>query len=376
MKNYPESISLDMGYCRERQRTLLGVLERLKADRVVVTRAEHVQYLTGFRPHRLMCAAVSLDSDGHCLLVAPNAPPDAVAADAVVTFQAQWHATLRQEQPFAAAEVLGQALRDRPAARRLAVECSWFGSHLRDAMIGTSDVELVDIEPGLWQLRRRKYPDELRMIARTEACTEAMYARAREIIRPGITELEVFCELHAAGVAAAGEPLTDLGNDFQCNSPGGPPRPRAAQAGELFIIDLGPAYRGYYADNCRTFAVGGKPSDEQHNAWEQIVAVLDMTERTVRPGVKCRSVFEQAQQMLDCYCLRSFCHHLGHGFGLFPHEAPHLNPHWDDTFEEGDTFTAEPGLYGPQLKTGIRLEQNYLVTATGVERLLSFSLDL
>lgn len=376
MKNYPEPISLDVDCCRERQRALLGVLERLKADRAVIARPEHVQYLTGFRPHRLMCAALSLDSNGHCLLVSPNCPPDAAAADAVVTFPAQYHATLRQEQALAAAETLGKALGERQVARRLAVEYRCFGSHLRQATIGAADVELVDIEPELWRLRRRKYPDELRMIARAEACTEAMYARAREIIRPGISELDVFCELHAAAVAAAGEPLTDLGNDFQCNSPGGPPRPRAAQVGELFIIDLGPAYRGYYADNCRTFAVGGRASDEQLKAWERIVAVLDMIERTVRPGVKCRSVFEQAQQMLDCYCPKSFCHHLGHGFGLFPHEAPHLNPHWDDTFEEDEVFTAEPGLYKPELRAGIRLEQNYRVTATGVERLNSFPLDL
>ena len=182
--------------------------------------------------------------------------------------------------------------------------------------------------------------------------------------------------MHAAAVEVAGEPLTDLGNDYQCNSPGGPPRARPAQAGELFILDLGPAYRGYYADNCRTFAVDGSPTDEQREAWERIVAVLDMIERTVRPGVRCKTVFQQACDMLDCYCPKSFCHHLGHGFGLFPHEAPHLNPHWDDTFEEGEVFTAEPGLYGPQLRAGIRLEQNYRVTAAGVERLTLSPLNL
>ena len=53
-----------------------------------------------------------------------------------------------------------------------------------------------------------------------------------------------------------------------------------------------------------------------------------------------------------------------------------MNPHWDDTFEEGDVFTAEPGLYGPELEAGIRLEQNYRVTAEGVERLTSHPLDL
>jgi Xaa-Pro aminopeptidase len=214
------------------------------------------------------------------------------------------------------------------------------------------------------------------MLRRAIACTEAMYARAREIIRPGISELEVFSQLHAAAVEAAGEPLTDLGNDYRAIDAGGPPRDRQAQAGELYILDLGPAYRGYHADNCRTFAVNGRPTDEQHRAWENIVPVFDMITSSVRPGVKCRDVFARAQEILDRYRRECFYHHLGHGIGLYPHEAPHLNPHWDDVFQEGEVFTVEPGLYGPELRAGIRLEEDYLVTADGVERLTRFALEL
>ena len=71
-----------------------------------------------------------------------------------------------------------------------------------------------------------------------------------------------------------------------------------------------------------------------------------------------------------------FNHHLGHGIGLFPHEAPHLNPHWDDTFAIGDVFTAEPGLYDPKLRAGMRIENDYVVTDDGVECLTHFPLEL
>ena len=365
----PEPLSLEIERCRERQGRLVKILHELSADRAVLSLPEHVQYLTSFRPHPLLRAVVALDADGYCTLVKPNEPPEGASADTIVPFEAQWHSTLRQEQLHIAAGVLKAALRDRPEARRVAVELSSLVTGVNE------QAELVDIEPELWKLRRKKDDDEMAMIGRAISCTEAMYARAREIIEPGISELEVFGALHAAAVEVAGEPLTALGNDYQCCSPGGPPRPRAARDGELFVLDLGPAYRGYHADNCRTFAVGSA-TDEQLRAWEAIVATLAMVEREVRPGVSCREMFEQAQRRLDTFRPGAFSHHLGHGIGLYPHEAPHLNPHWNDTFEEGDVFTAEPGLYGPELRAGIRLEQNYRVTATGVERLTSFPLEL
>lgn len=359
---------LDLDLCRQRQQRLLDVLEAAKADRAILTRPEQVQYFTGFRPHHLMAAAVCVDADG-CLLVAPNEEPTRHAAKRVATFEAQWLCTLRQDQERALAKSLKDALA-KPASR-LATDNSaaW-------AELGGTSTATVDIEPEILQLRRRKDADELAMILHAIGGTEAMYARAREIIEPGITELRVFNELQAAAVETIGEMLSGTGNDYQCNSPGGPPRDRAACDGELFVLDLGPAYRGYYADNCRTFAVNSQPTDEQLRAHAAIVSVLDHVATTVKPGVSCAALFAEAKAMLDEYEPGSFHHHLGHGIGLYPHEAPHLNPSWDDTFQEGDIFTAEPGLYNEALRAGIRIEENYLVTADGVVQLTRFPTDL
>jgi Xaa-Pro aminopeptidase len=214
------------------------------------------------------------------------------------------------------------------------------------------------------------------MLRRAIAATGVMYQRAREIIRPGIAELEVFSELQAAAIQTLGEPTTATGNDYQCGSRGGPPRAgRLAEAGELYILDLGPAYRGYFADNCRTIAVT-EPDTRQLEAWRWLERALRLVEQTAKPGVSARELFHAVQQLLDQSPVGVFNHHLGHGIGLFPHEAPHLNPNWDDRFEPGDVFTAEPGLYAPDLRAGIRLENDYLITETGVERLSDFPLDL
>ena len=259
-----EHLHLAVDQCRIRQEKVREVLNSSPADRAVFVTPENVQYLTGFRPHRLMSAAVCIDDDGTCTLSAPNAEPEHHAADQTVTFEAQWHSTLRQEQPELAVSTLVKALRP-VASSKICVEFSACGQHF-NRQLGVESQQLVDVDTAMWKLRRNKYPDELAMIRRSIACTEAMYETAREIIEPGITELEVFNQLHETAVEVAGEPLTALGNDYQCNSPGGSPRPRQAQAGELFILDLGPAYRGYYADNCRAVAVSKDPTDEQMRA--------------------------------------------------------------------------------------------------------------
>ncbi|MBM80350.1 MAG: hypothetical protein CMJ78_07125 [Planctomycetaceae bacterium] len=365
-----EPLNLQADCCRQRQQRLVDVMKERSIDQVVVVSHDNVQWLTGFRPHRLMSAVALLDSEGKCVLVAPNAEPEDVAADEILTFEAQWCATLRQEQLQSAAEQLSRT--DINVSGRTGFEASNSSDHVL-SLFGD---DRVDVDAEIWKLRRRKLDDELAMIRLSIACTHAMYINAREIIEPGISELEVFNQLHAAAVDVAGEPLTAIGNDYQCNSPGGPPRDRRAQAGELFILDLGPAVRGYYADNCRSFAVDRKPTDLQLETWQSIVDVLSMVEATVRPGVSCRDLYQQAKDTLDQVRPDAFFHHLGHGFGIFPHEAPHLNPNWDDKFEEGDVFTAEPGLYFDGLNAGIRLEQNYRVTADGVERLTSFPLEL
>jgi Xaa-Pro dipeptidase len=164
-----------------------------------------------------------------------------------------------------------------------------------------------------------------------------------------------------------------LGNDYACGVPGGPPRRgRTAQAGELYILDLGPAYRGYFSDNCRVFSVDRKPIDEQIEAWELVTGAFPIVEKLARPGVRCRDIFAAVDDYYRSARGVPFPHHLGHGVGLQPHEFPHLNPKWDDVLLEGEVFTCEPGIYAQAVRGGIRIENQYLVTSTGVENLTPF----
>lgn len=367
----PYAINLDA--CRSRQARLSEVLRREELDLAVVARAEHIQWLTGVRYPVYFEPIATLSADGHCRLIVPNKAPEIAAADEVHLYEGKWLSTMRNDQREAAAGVLADVLEPTGSSVRVGGEYSVYGPHLR-AAVGADAT--FDIEPEIVRMRRRKDDDELALIGKAIAATGAMYRRAREIIRPGINELEVFNELQAAAVNELGEMLTGTGNDYACGVPGGPPRNREAQDGELYILDLGPAFRGYFADNCRAIAVNGEPTELQAETCRRICEVFGMIEAKVRPGVRCRDIFDEAKAMLDEYMPGRFTHHLGHGIGLSPHEGPHLNPNWDDVFCERDVFTVEPGLYGDDLRGGIRLENDYLVTSDGVELLTDFPLEL
>jgi Xaa-Pro aminopeptidase len=214
------------------------------------------------------------------------------------------------------------------------------------------------------------------MLARANEANRAMYDHARKIVRPGINELEIYSELQAVTVRTLGEPPTYFGQDFRSGERGGAPRDRKIQAGELMILDLGVGFRGYHSDNARTIAVGGEPSDKQQQAWKAAASIFDLVQSQARPGASCHALFDEAQKQLDKYLPGVFNHHLGHGVGLAPQEGPHLTPRWEDALAEGDFIAVEPGLYHEDLHSGVRLEQNYLVTATGVELMTDWPLGL
>jgi Xaa-Pro dipeptidase len=364
---------LDAIHCRTRQQKLLEVLNNRKLDAAAIGLSSNVYYLTAHLPFWQQFAGLILFADGRSHLVAAKKSQNNVAADAISFYEASWNSTQRQEQPRLVAEAMLEQL-SRLGVSRIGID----GSTVSSMLEIESEADCVAIDVDLWKLRRVKDADELALMKVAIDCCRSMYERARQIIEPGISEIEIYSQLHAAAVQVAQEPLSpaNLGNDYACGERGGPPREgRKAQAGQLYILDLGPAYRGYFSDNCRTFSVGKRPTDAQLKAWRIVTGAFPIIERMAKPGAKCREIYAA----IDLYYRESanqpFPHHLGHGVGLQPHEYPHLNPKWDDALMEGEVFTAEPGLYAPELAAGLRIENQYRVTSTGVETLTPFPME-
>jgi Xaa-Pro dipeptidase len=360
---------LDPTFTKQRQQRLLSIIQNKKLDAIVLGQPHHVYYATGHRAHWLQEAAFVLFADGKTVLSTANNPNESAIADEKLSYTANWAATQRQEQPAVLAEQIAGVLK-KNSATRIGIDASAVSSQL--LLQHTGKCEAIDAE--LFQIRRSKLPDELALMRKAIDASKAMYDRARQIIAPGLSELELFGQLHAVAVQTSGEPMTALlGNDYACGVGGGPARAgHIAQAGQLWILDLGPSYRGYFADNARAFSVDRKPTDPQMKAWQTIVGTFPIVENMARPGIRCRDIYAAVEDHFRTSAGKGQSHHLGHGVGLQPHEFPHLNPNWDDVLIEGEIFTCEPGLYGPELNGGIRIENQYRVVAGGVESLIEY----
>src|SRR5688572_28758973 len=166
------SFEIDLPRCRGRQQRLIEQMQRLGVDLAIVSRIEHVQWLTGVRFGWTFEPAAALSIDGHCILVCPGRkPPQVAAADEIVTYEAQWHSTLRNDQRQTSSEALLQALEARPKPLSVGAEFSCFSQHLATKL----PQDVVDIEPELFRLRRRKDPDEMALLRKAIAATGRMY---------------------------------------------------------------------------------------------------------------------------------------------------------------------------------------------------------
>ena len=344
---------------RQRQKKLLDLMERRKYSAIVIGAPHHVYYFTAHWTDWRHLSAFVLYDDGRSVLITPNEPNKAAAADEVLSYEANLKGTLKDDQPHVIGRMIVDALRLRGNVRSIGTDASVVTSQVALGYSGLRE----QVDEDLFQMRRVKDPDERELMQKAILCSARMYERAREVIEPGVPEIRVFAEMQMAATIEAGEMLSGpLGNDYACGLPGGPPRgDRVAKAGELYILDVGPVYRGYFSDTARTLSVDQNPTDAQYEAHEVLLGCLALVEGNAKAGTPCYHLWHWVNEYLKQNGQPEMTHHLGHGVGLNPHEYPHLNPEWDDTLQEGEVFTAEPGIYGPHLAGGIRIENQYVV---------------
>jgi len=363
MAEFPPIPTLEKEYCLQRQAKLRELMEEHQLDAVLIGDRHHVHYYSAYWERPFFSPFFLLTKAGDTTLIMPFGCEWEMVADNLVDYDFNRVATMELDQQKMAFAKLNPLL---AGMTRIGVD---FG--IRPGLLDNDSLTCIDLTEPIQQLRRAKYPDEIALIKRTFEATEAGYSYAREQLAPGISEVELYAGMIQAISLHLGEDIGFFGNDFRISEGGGLARRRKGESGELAVLDLGICCRGYRSDMCRTFAVD-TVSPAQAEAREKVLEVIDFVRQNAAPGVSCREMYDEAYSRLEGYNGWTFPHHLGHGLGLSPHEYPHLNPKWDETFQVGDVFTVEPGLYHHDLKGGLRIEEIFHLTEDGLVQITTF----
>jgi len=143
--------------------------------------------------------------------------------------------------------------------------------------------------------------------------------------------------------------------------------------GDLVLFDLGAEYNLYKSDISRTYPVNGKFSPRQKEIYSIVLEAQKKVLAAAKPGM---TIKELNQIVLDHYAKelkrigliknddevkKYYFHSVSHHLGLDTHDISGR----DMPLTVGSVITDEPGLYIPEEKIGIRIEDDILITENG-----------
>jgi Xaa-Pro dipeptidase len=241
------------------------------------------------------------------------------------------------------------------------------------------EADYPDASPALASLRVRKDAGEIaKMRAAVQIAQQALEATV-PMIRVGMTEKELANELVTQLLRHGSEPEMPFspivsGGPNSAN-PHASPTDRRLRTGDLLVVDWGATKEGYISDLTRTFAVG--EVEPEYREICQIVQAANAAGRAAgKPGVPCADVDRAARAVIEAAGYgQYFTHRTGHGIGMEGHEDPYMRGDNLQLLEPGMAYTVEPGIYLPE-RNGVRIEDNMVVTETGVESLSDMARQL
>jgi Xaa-Pro aminopeptidase len=263
---------------------------------------------------------------------------------------------------------------DNPQARAFAAwTATTLGSNATPA--------LEDVRPLLTPLRAIKDPGELDLLRKASNASVKAQLAMIAAIHPGITEraaagiidqvlLANGCERPSyAPIVGSGPNSTIL--HYSENS-------RTTQSGDLLLVDAAGEYSMYASDITRTLPVDGRFTARQREIYN---VVLGAQHAAIEAFVAGKSLINDPTrrypESLDSAAFnymnahgkdlhgeplgKYFIHGIGHLVGIDVHDP------WDYTkpIEKGMVFTIEPGIYIPEEKIGVRIEDIFYVKPDG-----------
>lgn len=219
--------------------------------------------------------------------------------------------------------------------------------------------------------RRQKSPAEIAIMQRAMEMTLAVHQAAAQILKPGISTLEVeaFIDEAHRRVGASGSYFCIVLFGEATAYPHGVKDPQYLQQGDMVLIDTGCRLHNYVSDITRSY-VFGEPTQRQIAIWQLEKQAQAAAFAAAQPGVACGAVDDAARAVLHAaglgpdYRLPGLPHRTGHGIGLDIHEWPYLVRGNTLPLAEGMCFSNEPMICIPG-EFGVRLEDHFYMTAHG-----------
>ncbi|WP_405155405.1 M24 family metallopeptidase [Paenibacillus sp. FSL K6-0108] len=239
-------------------------------------------------------------------------------------------------------------------------------------------IELTPIGDVIEKLRGIKDEGEQHCIRKAIEITEKAFAFILGVMKPGVTEREVAAELEyfmrKNGAVSSAYPII-VASGARSALPHGLASDKPLGMDEFVTMDFGANYEGYCSDLTRTVFIG-KPTERHREIYKIVLEANQSVLEGLKPGMTGKEGDSLAREYISGRGYGDyFGHGLGHAFGLEIHEPMRFSQQTEDKLEPGMIMTVEPGIYLPDFG-GIRIEDNILVTDTGIEVLTTSNKEL
>jgi Xaa-Pro aminopeptidase len=375
----------------QRDDAKLERVRRLMADRgleaLVVRAPDNVLYLTNFWGMKGFDAAV-FPREGEPTLITLTASEE----DA---YRMAWTSDVRlfsgyvesdpRPAPMRALDLAVEVARDRGT---IGLELS-LGTQASDRMVGeptTAPKAWFDAFPGavdatglLSEARMVKTPQEVERMRLANEIAAAAMEHVSDRIRPGVTEAQAaalwLAFVHGEGTGWQDKVDLALGFSLVWSGPGiktfTATTNRPVVAGQPTLFEIWVCADGYWCDHTKNL-VCGELEPRYRELEERLLEVYRDALDACRPGASLAELDRRVRAGIDAIGSPvPVSHGICHGVGARAHEPPWAHQAGGGEVLEGMVLAVEPAVYW-EGGGGLRVEDNFLVTASGVEQLSPF----
>jgi Xaa-Pro dipeptidase len=388
-----------MGYALDQLKwdRVRQALARHGLDALVVRAPDNVLYLTNYWTMKGYDIAIfPREGDPILLVIEPQfREAQRTAWNKDVRFFPFYHPKDPRPPMIRAVEMAVDVLRERKLNGRVGIELSQT-SQICDRMVGEPTVywqgfyeafrasckEITDAAPLLAELRMIKTPQELERMRLANELAAIGMEHLRNNIRPGMKESEVAAmiegHIHAVGVGYKGK--VDMARAFTLVWSGRgiatftATSHRPVVENEPTLVEIWVCADGYWTDLTKNLCPG-RLTPEYNRLLEQLLKIFGDAVGCVRHGAPLGEIDRIIRKGIDAAGYPGQpSHPVAHGVGARAHEPPYSHQAAPGEMREGMVLAIEPGVYW-EGGGGLRLEDNFLVTIRGCEKLCSYPDD-